>query len=553
MANILNNRNITLKPNQTLALDCTQLGKNGFLMVAICIATRTVVGHHFSTAKHTQQDTIDLLRRVMLVRGFIGDIEIVHTDLGGEFKGELITAFLKENNIIISDTQGTKNGNPVVEKFNGNFKRLIRQKYNPSWTSRKRKLEDPLEKPVEATELGLFVKQVIEEYNATVHLATGETPNMLEDALVEVGKNTKLPSIYATEGSELGEYVKQIKAQVVDEHKQNIIVKLLFKIYQQNQENTGRTLNAIQESADQIKAKLEGQISKMEQEALLAENRYVSEVEQRLKMQRQIEILTKEIEDKAERKEKRRNAIKQPLREIITPAQFEALIAITEGHGANKQMQKARRVVAFFLLWLTGLRVANLLLLTVRHVNELIAKGETTISLIKRGDQRFGLQLPRNQRAFFQRCKAELDILMQGKEGNQPLFTANDPNKAMNVDNFTEDLNVLLREISKVEGTHIRTHSFRATAITEMLAQAVPLKDVAAVIGHKSIMSSDAYDRNPQTEALKKKNIAKRIILSRAPVQTSKIKQAIITERKKKRIFLREMRKAGKKDPSKKE
>lgn len=554
MVNILKNQNVSLsQPNKILALDCTQIGKNGHLMVAMCITTRTVVGHHFSLTKHTQQDTIDLLERVMKVRGFIGDIEVVHTDLGGEFKGILITEFLKKHNIIISDTQGGKNGNPVVESFNKNFKNLIRQKYNPNWTSRKRKLEDPLGKQVDFKVLDLFVKEVIEEYNATVHMSTGETPNMLEDALVEIGQHTKIPSLRAEEGSELGEYIKQIKAQVVDEHKQHIVVRLLCTIYKQNQDNTSRTLNAIQESADQIKAKLEGQISKMEQEALLAENRYVSEVEQRLKMQKEIEILTEEVADKAARKEKRRTAVKQPLREIITPAQFDALISITEGHGTNKIMQRARRVVAFFLLRLTGLRVANLLLLTVRHVNELVTKGETTISLIKRGNQRFGLQLPRNQRAFFQRCKAELDILVAGKEGHHPVFTANDPEKPMNVDNFTEDLNVLLREISRAEGTHIRTHSFRATAITEMLAQDIPLKEVACVIGHKNIMSSDAYDRNPQTEALKKKNIAKRAILSRAPVHTAKIQQTIINERKARRIFLREVRKAGKKDANKKE
>lgn len=48
---------------------------------------------------------------------------------------------------------------------------------------------------------------------------------------------------------------------------------------------------------------------------------------------------------------------------------------MTEERGTNKNMQKARRIVAYFLLKFTGLRVANLLLLTVQYVDELVAKG----------------------------------------------------------------------------------------------------------------------------------------------------------------------------------
>jgi hypothetical protein len=76
--------------------------------------------------------------------------------------------------------------------------------------------------------------------------------------------------------------------------------------------------------------------------------------------------------------------------------------------------------------------------------------------------------------------------------------------KPMNVHNFTKDLSVLLRKISKIRGSHLKTHSFTAMAITETLVQKSP--EVTAVIEHKNIVSSDTYNWNSQTEALKKKN-----------------------------------------------
>lgn len=81
---------------------------------------------------------------------------------------------------------------------------------------------------------------------------------------------------------------------------------------------------------------------------------------------------------------------------------------MTEERVANKNMQKARRIVAYFLLKFTGLRVANLSLLTVQHVDELVTKGKTTIPLIKCEGQRLKLRLLKNQRAFFQRRKGDL-------------------------------------------------------------------------------------------------------------------------------------------------
>ena len=54
---------------------------------------------------------------------------------------------------------------------------------------------------------------------------------------------------------------------------------------------------------------------------------------------------------------------------------------------------KARRRLALSLLYLTEIRVSNLLLFNVYHVKFIIVKGNTNIQLIKERENRFSLRL----------------------------------------------------------------------------------------------------------------------------------------------------------------
>jgi hypothetical protein len=56
------------------------------------------------------------------------------------------------------------------------------------------------------------------------------------------------------------------------------------------------------------------------------------------------------------------------------------------------------------------------------------------------------------------------------KEGTDPLFTTQmQLNKSINRSLFDNELNLILKKVSLSLHKHIRTHSFRATIITELL------------------------------------------------------------------------------------
>ena len=65
----------------------------------------------------------------------------------------------------------------------------------------------------------------------------------------------------------------------------------------------------------------------------------------------------------------------------------------------------------------------------------------------------------------------------------------------MRSDNFEKELNKILEKASIILKKNIRTHSFRATVITELLANNIAIDDVKEIIGHKSIESTLNYKR----------------------------------------------------------
>lgn len=163
----------------------------------------------------------------------------------------------------------------------------------------------------------------------------------------------------------------------------------------------------------------------------------------------------------------------------------------------GKSFVKERKIRALLLLYLTGLRVSNLLLLNVRHMKELFEKGKTQISLIKGGDKRFNLVLSNKGRKLLLSYKDHFLVLSSKKNENDPVFSPIDKMDApMPRENLDRELNKILAKASEIFKKNIKTHSFRATVITELLANSITIDDVKEIIGHKSISSTLNYKRS---------------------------------------------------------
>nr|YP_006234314.1 hypothetical protein HusqMp73 [Phlegmariurus squarrosus]AEV55764.1 hypothetical protein HusqMp73 [Phlegmariurus squarrosus] len=160
-------------------------------------------------------------------------------------------------------------------------------------------------------------------------------------------------------------------------------------------------------------------------------------------------------------------------------------------------LRPARKRTAFILLYCTGLRVSNLLMLSVNHIRDLLDKGKTFLPLNKGGDPRHALALSSVARKLLnQQHLPDFTQLMRDKEGIHPFFTTQVQfDKPINRSSFDDELNHVLKKASLLLHKHIRTHSFRATIITELL-ETTPIQVVKDIIGHRSIKTTVQYNRS---------------------------------------------------------
>lgn len=190
-----------------------------------------------------------------------------------------------------------------------------------------------------------------------------------------------------------------------------------------------------------------------------------------------------------ERKEKRQNAIKQLLRDSITPEEFQSILDLVK----TVAFVSARKRTALLLLYCTGLRVSNLLAFSVKHIRELLDNGKTCVPLNKGGDARHPINLSLHGKKQLNQYFKSFARLMEEKENNHPFFTTQiQLDKPINRSSFDNELNKLLKKASLQLNKHIRTHSFRATIISDLL-ETTPIHVVKDIMGHRNIKTTVQY------------------------------------------------------------
>lgn len=84
---------------------------------------------------------------------------------------------------------------------------------------------------------------------------------------------------------------------------------------------------------------------------------------------------------KEQRALKRKNANSQKMRDSMNENEFKGILELVKPNN----FVASRKKTALLLLYVTGLRVSQLLKFQIKHIQQLLDKGETTIPLIKRG------------------------------------------------------------------------------------------------------------------------------------------------------------------------
>lgn len=484
--NLIKQQYLSSKTNHVICIDITKLGPSyGYCFAAIDLAARNIVGHCYKEKPLNVQDIIDSLSAIIQQRSFLPQIHIIHSDRESFFKNEQYYNFIDEHQIQISRGSTKGHDNQVIERTFRTLKNILRTQLQLNW---KPNSKDPLnQKGFDIKRIDAALQKAIEIYNNKPHKALYlMTPNQMEEALFQQNNKEnnsshnhdhenykKVPLLarngHSTEAHEIINYKQQViknyagdwQRFFLDFRNENSLQ--LNKIAAQNQNLYQQNLK-LQEALSFVKNEME--------------------VMQKARIQTE------------QRKEKRQNARKQIIRDSISPDDFQFILNSVKFNG----FVPARKRTAFILLYSTGLRVSNLLALSINHIKELLDKGKTFVPLNKGGDPRHALALSPQGKKMLNQHLPDFARLMADKEGTHPFFTTQiQLDKSINRSSFDNELNNVLKKASLALHKHIRTHSFRATIITELL-ETTPIQVVKDIIGHRSIKTTVQYNRNKITE-----------------------------------------------------
>ena len=182
------------------------------------------------------------------------------------------------------------------------------------------------------------------------------------------------------------------------------------------------------------------------------------------------------------------------MRDVITHEEFQRVLELVQG---LTPLIKSSRRLSIALLYLTGLRVSNILKLTYQHGFEIFQDGRTRIPLIKGGEAR---HLLIESREYLKEFRDDFDRIKgfnSFEDRSHYIFSSpKTPEKVYEKRYFDRVLNIILKRASVLLGKTLRTHSFRATFITDLL-ETTSIHEVKDFVGHRHISTTLEYNRSP--------------------------------------------------------
>lgn len=516
-SDLVTHRYLVALSNFTFTADITFLAPDIQLILFLDLGTRRIAAYQLEKGAIVTKDVIELILGIEKHIP-LRDVVIFHFDCQSIFKSKALLEFMKQKNFYLSNGLSLHHRNQCSEVLNKTIKRILRRKMAEVLGVQekpylKQEKFAALVKRVGWEGLRSLLKEAIAEYNTKPHCGKrmyGASPNIMDAALASIDRKVVVPDqiISKNDNSKIAKRIGEFKAEALENYIANL--QNFFISWRLEQEANHQEIKAISLDLKKQNNKLRKDLDEV--------LRINKEMQQRLYEQDQKE------KDKLLAKEKRKNRKILSKRESISPSEYYTIMEICQTFFKNNFI-RARVRVAITLLYLTGLRVSNLLLITKKQMSDLLQNGEITLRIIKRGKENQLICIGNEGRKLLNELADDIGTLGQGQtEDLGPFFFSPlDPSKPINKFNFDKQINKVLKNYSARTQKYIRTHSFRATFINDLLNQDHPIEKVKDVIGHKNITTTEIYRRSnvPQKELRKIIN----------HIQRSRLKGARIFER----------------------
>ena len=199
-----------------------------------------------------------------------------------------------------------------------------------------------------------------------------------------------------------------------------------------------------------------------------------------------------------EKKEKRKNRKRLPKREPITTEIYDSLIKSSQKFKYSNLYQSARLRLALALLLVTGIRISELLPLKMNQVESLFTNHWITIDRAKRGPANHKAFLTKEGSRIIKERRSDFELMQLFKDGDSYIFTAENSNKPLAREAFTNLINKFIKDCSRRmdRNPNLSSHSFRVSFITQLWRDTNDIEFVRQAIGHAKIDTTSQYVEN---------------------------------------------------------
>ena len=213
-------------------------------------------------------------------------------------------------------------------------------------------------------------------------------------------------------------------------------------------------------------------------------------------LREQSRIVRKELQERKERerliekkKEKRKNQKRLPKREPIPMEIYDSLIQSSQKFKYSNLYQRARLRLALALLFVTGIRISQLLPLKMNQVESLFTNHWISIDRAKRGPANHKAFLTKEGSRIMRERRSDFELLQLFKKSDSYIFIAENSNKPLAREAFTNLIDKFIKDCSRRmdRNPNISSHSFRVGFITQLWRDTNDIEFVRQAIGHAKI------------------------------------------------------------------
>jgi integrase len=206
----------------------------------------------------------------------------------------------------------------------------------------------------------------------------------------------------------------------------------------------------------------------------------------------ELNIIKKEREEKAARRDRWSNRKRLSKRDPMTAEIYTELMRAAEG----PTYINLRTRIAICLLTVTGIRIGELLPLKVDQLETLLKEGWISIDRLKKGPANHKAFLTSEGKKIVKARKRDFEFLFVIKDKDSYVFTSDrKPYQMLRRETITMDVNRVMHSVSSLLPSKpiITSHSFRIGYISQLWEDTKDIEFVRQTVGHRSLNSTSGY------------------------------------------------------------